>query len=155
MGTRMGLAYNKRSITLETAERMIEAAVKKAHELGIAQVVTVLDESGLLKAFRRMDGAPVIGIESARRKAYTALLGVPSHEFHRLLPRDDSAPADTISTIPGITVFGGGLPIRDGAHIIGAIGVSGGSVQNDLACAEAAIKVRSSPGRTRRMVKLV
>ena len=55
--------------------RMVEAAIARAKELGVKQNVAVVDDGGNLKAFARMDGAPLLGIEGSQRKAYTALFG--------------------------------------------------------------------------------
>src|SRR5882757_3388702 len=72
----MANVVKKHSISFELAQKMISAAVAKANELGVAENVTILDDGGNLKAFSRMDGAPIPTIEMAQNKAYTALLGV-------------------------------------------------------------------------------
>ncbi len=74
----MGAAFTKPSINRHAAMAIVDAAVNKAMELGAPQVVAVLDESGLLKAFCRMDGAALVAIETAQHKAFTALYGLPS-----------------------------------------------------------------------------
>jgi uncharacterized protein GlcG (DUF336 family) len=134
----MDKTFEKQSITAEMAQKMVEAAVAKAKELVIPQVVAVLDESGLLKAFCRMDGAPLISIEVAQNKAYTALFGMPSHELYNLI-KDDPALVAGVPSIPRIAMFGGGLPIRVGNAVVGGIGVSGGTVEQDIACAQAGL----------------
>lgn len=58
--------YEKQSVTAETAQKMVSAAVAKAQDIGVPMVVAVLDESGLLKAFCRMDGAPLVSIDVAQ-----------------------------------------------------------------------------------------
>src|SRR5438067_12924998 len=78
----MDKTFSKHSVTAELAQQLVDAAVTKAKSLGVPQIVAVLDESGHLKAFCRMDGAPLISIEVSQNKAYTALLGAPSHEFY-------------------------------------------------------------------------
>src|SRR5277367_3726886 len=77
----MANLVEKHSISHELAQKMVNAAVAKAKELGVAENVTILDDGGNLKAFSRMDGAPVPTIEMAQNKAYTALLGVSTQEF--------------------------------------------------------------------------
>jgi len=77
----MEKAYSKKTVTYELAAKMVEAAVARAKELGVAQNVAVVDEGGNLKAFGRMDGAPLLGIEGCQRKAYTALFGVGTADF--------------------------------------------------------------------------
>src|SRR5438128_11866619 len=134
----MAQTFTKQSISHETAQKMVAAAVAKAQVLGVPQVVAILDESGLLKAFCRMDGAPLISIEVAQNKAYTALLGAPSQDFFNRI-KDDPALLAGVPHIPRIVTFGGGLPIRLDGVVAGGIGVSGGSVDQDVACAQAAI----------------
>jgi uncharacterized protein GlcG (DUF336 family) len=134
----MEKTYAKRSITAELAARMVEAAAAKAKAIGVPQIVAILDESGLLKAFHRMDGAPLISIEVAQNKAYTALLGAPSQDFFNRI-KDNPALLAGVPHIPRIVTFGGGLPIKIDDVVVGGIGVSGGSVDQDIECAQAAI----------------
>src|SRR5438132_13220940 len=65
----------KHSVSSELAQKMVNAAVAKARELGVSENVAILDDGGNLKAFSRMDGAPILCIEIAQNKAYTALFG--------------------------------------------------------------------------------
>jgi len=139
----MEKTFTKRAVTAELAAKMIDAAVAKAKSLGVPQVVAVLDESGLLKAFCRMDGAPLISIEVAQNKAYTALLGAPSQDFFNRI-KDDPALLAGVPHIPRIAVFGGGLPIRIDGAVVGGIGVSGASVEQDIACAQAGLDAIAS-----------
>src|SRR5271170_6687312 len=134
----MGKSFQKGCISAESALKMIEAAVAKAHSLGVPQIVAILDESGLLKGFCRMDGAPLISIEVAQNKAYTALLGAPSQDFFNRI-KEDPALLAGVPHIPRIVTFGGGLPIKIDGAVVGAIGVSGGSVEQDIACAQAGL----------------
>ena len=76
----------KYSISAELAQKMVDEAVAKAAELGVAENVAILDDGGNLKAFRRMDGAPILCIEIAQNKAYTALFGVPHAGLFQLYP---------------------------------------------------------------------
>ena len=126
------------SITARMDQKMVAAAVAKAEELGVGQVVAVLDESGLLKAFCRMEGTPLVSIEASQNKAYTALLGMPSQDFFDSI-KDDPALVAGVPHLPRIVTFGGGLPIRSGDAVVGAIGVSGGTVEQDIACAQAGL----------------
>jgi uncharacterized protein GlcG (DUF336 family) len=70
----MADVVKKYSISHELAQKMVNAAVAKARELGVAENVAILDDGGNLKAFIRMDGAPIPTIEMAQNNAYTALL---------------------------------------------------------------------------------
>jgi uncharacterized protein GlcG (DUF336 family) len=139
----MEKTFTKRTVTAVLAAKMIEAAVAKANSLSVPQVVAILDESGLLKAFCRMDGAPLISIEVAQNKAYTALLGAPSQDFFNRI-KDDPALLAGAPHIPRIAVFGGGLPIKVDGIVVGGIGVSGASVEQDIACAQAGLDAIAS-----------
>src|SRR5271170_5924072 len=134
----MGKIFQKNCVSAESAQKMIQAAVAKANSIGVPQSVAVLDESGLLKAFCRMDGAPLISIEVAQNKAYTALLGAPSQDFFNRI-KENPALLAGVPHIPRIVTFGGGLPIRIDGVVAGGIGVSGGSVEQDVECAQAGI----------------
>src|ERR1700681_3965580 len=129
----------KYSISAELAQRMVDEAVAKAAELGVAENVAILDDGGNLKAFRRMDGAPILCIEIAQNKAYTALFGVPTQDFFDFIQGDPSLLAG-IPTLARVAPYGGGFPIQVDGEIVGAIGVSGApTVQNDVDCARAAL----------------
>jgi uncharacterized protein GlcG (DUF336 family) len=134
----MAETFTKQSVSHESAQKMAAAAVAKATALGVPQVVAVLDESGLLKAFCRMDGAALVSIEVAQNKAYTALFGMPSQDFYNFI-KDDPALLAGVPHIPRIAIFGGGLPIKVGDRVVGGIGVSGGTVEQDVACAQAGL----------------
>src|SRR5467141_3735408 len=80
----------KHSISSELAQKMVDAAVAKARELGVTENVAILDDGGNLKAFSRMDGASIPTIEIAQNKAYTALFGVSTQEFFDFIQGDPS-----------------------------------------------------------------
>jgi len=129
----------KHSISSELAQKMVNAAVRKAKELGVSENVVILDDGGNLKAFSRMDGAPILCIEMAQNKAYTALLGVSTQDFFDFIQRDPSLLAG-IPTLSRVAAWGGGFPIKVDEEIVGAIGISGApAVQNDVDCATAAL----------------
>jgi uncharacterized protein GlcG (DUF336 family) len=135
----MANVVKKHSISSELAQKMVNAAVAKARELGVSENVAILDEGGNLKAFSRMDGAPIPTIEIAQNKAYTALFGVSTQEFFDFIQSDPSLLAG-IPTLARVAAWGGGFPIKVDGEIVGAIGVSGAPVvQNDVDCARAAL----------------
>src|SRR5579862_5495804 len=135
----MANVVKKHSISYELAQKMADAAVAKAKELAVTENVAILDDGGNLKAFSRMDGAPVPTIEMAQNKAYTALLGVSTQEFFNFIQGDPSLLAG-IPTLGRMAAWGGGFPIKVDGEIVGAIGVSGAAaVQNDVDCARAAL----------------
>jgi len=135
----MANVVKKHSISSELAQKMVNEAVTKARELGVAENVTILDDGGNLKAFRRMDGAPILCIEMAQNKAYTASFGVSTQDFFDFIQRDPSLLAG-IPTLARVAAWGGGFPIKVDGEIVGAIGVSGApAVQNNVDCASAAL----------------
>ena len=75
----------KHSISSELAQKMVDEAMAKARQLGVAENVAILDDGGNLKAFGRMDGAPILCIEMAQNKAYTALFGVSTQDFFNFI----------------------------------------------------------------------
>src|SRR6266849_1535986 len=139
----MANVVKKQSISSELAQKMVNAAVAKARELGVSENVTILDDGGNLKAFSRMDGAPIPTIEMAQNKAYTALLGVSTQDFFNFIQGDPSLLAG-IPTLARVAAWGGGFPIKVNGEVVGAIGVSGApTVQNDVDCARAALALVS------------
>ena len=135
----MNSVITKQSISSELAQKMVDAAVAKARELGVSENVTILDDGGNLKAFSRMDGASIPTIEIAQKKAYTALFGVSTQELFNFIKGDPSLLAG-IPTLARVAAWGGGFPIKVNGEVVGAIGVSGApTVQNDVDCARAAL----------------
>jgi uncharacterized protein GlcG (DUF336 family) len=133
----------KHSISHELAQKMVDKAVAKARELGVGENVAILDDGGNLKAFSRMDGAPVPTIEIAQNKAYTALFGVSTQDFFNFIQGDPSLLAG-IPTLARVAAWGGGFPIKVNGEVVGAIGLSGApTVQNDVDCARAALALVS------------
>jgi uncharacterized protein GlcG (DUF336 family) len=135
----MANVVKKYGISYELAQKMVAAAVAKARELGVAENVAILDDGGNLKAFSRMDGAPIPTTEMAQNKAYTALLGVSTQDFFNFIQSDPSLLAG-IPTLARMAAWGGGFPIKVNGEVVGSIGVSGApTVQNDEDCARAAL----------------
>src|SRR3989475_8672457 len=139
----MANVVKKHSISSELAQKMVDEAVAKARTIGVSENVAVLDHGGNLKAFRRMDGAPILSIEIAQKTAYTALFSVPTQDFFDFIQRDPSLLAG-IPTLARVAAYGGGFPIKVDGEVVGAIGVSGApTVQNDVDCATAALALVS------------
>ena len=135
----MANVVKKHSISHELARKMVDEAVAKAREIGVSENVAILDDGGNLKAFIRMDGAPIPTVEMAQNKAFTALLGVSTQEFFNFIKGDPSLLAG-IPTLARVAAWGGGFPIKVNGEVVGAIGVSGApTVQNDEDCAKAAL----------------
>ncbi|MBF0528198.1 MAG: heme-binding protein [Deltaproteobacteria bacterium] len=128
------------NIKLETALEVIAAAKKKAMEIGVPMVIAVADTGGNLLALQRMDEALLVSIEIAANKAYTAVaLKMPTEELAKI--SQSGQPLFGINAVGGgkVIIFGGGIPLKKDGKIIGAIGVSGGSVEDDVKCAQAGV----------------
>lgn len=133
-------SFEKRSVSIETAWEMIKAAEQKAMELGLGISTTIVDESGVIKAFSRMDNAPPITIDASRKKAITAIgFGLPTGEPWYNHVKDDPIMLLGAQNFKDFIMFGGGLPIKDNGKIIGSIGISGGHYQQDELCCKAAL----------------
>lgn len=134
----MAKTYAKSTISYESAAAMVAAATAKAEELGCKQNVAVVDDGGNLKAFGRMDGAPLLGVEGCQRKAFTALFGVGTQDLYNAIKGDESLVVG-LSHFSRATMVGGGLPIVVDGEVIGGIGVGGGTVDEDVACSQAGL----------------
>ena len=129
----------KHSIDAEMAEKAVAAAASKAAELKLRMCIAVTDDSGDLKAFRRMDGAPKLSIQISQDKAFTAAsFSMATHSWFDFI-KDDPPLLHGITHTPRLIVFGGGFPIVIGGEVVGAIGVSGGHYTQDMECARAAL----------------
>ena len=126
-------------VSAEAVSVALEAAVAKAAELGVKINVAVADSGGNLSGFLRMPGAFVQSIDIAIDKAYTAAgFGFPTKDWMKLIGHDDGMKFG-FSARPRLVVFGGGLPLRVNGELIGGIGVSGASEEQDEVCARAAL----------------
>jgi len=131
--------FQKSSITIEAAQRLIAAAEAKSREMGLRMCIAVCDSDGTLKAFSRMDGAALLSVQIAQDKAYTAIsFGMATHEWWDFVKGDDPLLHGIIKT-DRLIVFGGGYPLKTEAGIIGGIGVSGGHYTQDMQVAEAGL----------------
>ena len=132
------------SITLEQAETAVQAAKAKASEIDTLMNIAIVDAGANLVAFARMDGAWLGSLDIAQKKARTArYFDMPTGEIGKL-----SQPGGSLFNIEhsngGLITFPGGLPIKNASgEIIGAIGVSGSSVENDHTVAQAGVDALS------------
>lgn len=132
-------AVRKDGMTLEKAKQLIARGEEKAAAIGVPMVITVADDGGNVKAQHRMDGALLAGIAISYEKAYTAIAIQSSTEeaAKSILPGQPLYGLQ--NTHPGkFCLFGGGIPVKggDGHTFIGAIGVSGGTVEQDITVAK-------------------
>ena len=131
--------FQKSSITIEAAQRLITAAEAKARDMGKPMSIAVVDSDGTLKAFHRMDGAPLLSVGISQDKAYTAISwGMATHEWFEFV-KDDPPLLHGIIKTDRLIVFGGGYPIQSQEGIIGGIGVSGAHYTDDMEVAKAGL----------------
>ena len=129
-------------LTSDEARRLIEAAHKRAGEIGIRVCVAIVDEGGLLQALQRMDGAPPLSAQIAECKANGAALtlrdGAAMAQLHQERPAF-FALVSGLTRVPAVPGLGSVL-IKRGSLVLGAVGVSGGKPEQDLDCAEAGLR---------------
>jgi len=131
-----------KQITLKTAKIMAEKALAKAEEIKVPVVVSVVDAGGNLLLTERMDDAFVTSIDIANNKAFTSwALKSGTHEISQVVLPGESLYGLNLTNDAKIIPFGGGFPILIEDQIVGAIGVSGGSVEEDMCIAKAALEI--------------
>ena len=124
-------------LTLAVTQRMVEASVARARQLGVCLSIAVVDDGGHLLAFARMDGIHVGTVDVAVAKARTAILfRKPSAAFSESLAKG----ATGLLALPGVVPFEGGIPIVVEGQLVGAIGASGASPDKDGAASAAGIE---------------
>ena len=133
----MANVVKKLSISSELAQKLVEAAVAKARKIGITENVAILDDGGNLKAFGRMM-APRSFASKSRRIRPIRLLLASTQELFNFIQGDPSLLAG-MPTLARMAAWGGGFPIKVSGEVVGAIGVCGAPVQNDVDCALAAL----------------
>lgn len=128
------------AVTLAVATAVIEAARQRAEKLGVPMNVAVVDAGANLVAFVRMDGAWLGSIEIAQNKAYTArAFDMSTKELAKISQPGDPAYGIASSTEQKIAIFPGGVPLKAGGKVVGAVGVSGGKPDQDHDVAEAGV----------------
>ena len=126
------------TLTLDGARKVLDAAIAKAQAMNAAFCIAVTDPSGEPLVTARMDGAPRLSAGIAANKAFTVtgFGGLPTASWWDMI-KDEPALVHGITHTPRLIVFGGGVGIRAGGELVGAIGVSGGSAEEDAEVAEA------------------
>ena len=134
--------FSKESISSSLCMAMIENAFAKAKELEMGIAVTIVDESGVTKAFHRMDNAPFIASDASRKKALTAVgFGMPTGDSWYGFIKDDPILMNGAGQLNDFILLGGGSPIMVNEKMVGAIGISGGHYKQDEDCVNAAMQV--------------
>jgi glc operon protein GlcG len=121
------------------SRRMVDLAVAEATATCAPVTVVVVDESGVTKEMARMDGAPLVSVQTAINKAYAATaIGMPPDDFYAAIETDGAAVVE-FCTRPGLALVAGGLPVITDGRVAGAVGVAGAmSAAEDRRIAEAA-----------------
>ena len=131
---------NEKQISLALAQDIAQAAVEQCRKDGFRVVVTVVDRAGRVKAVLRDDGTGPHSLDTSRRKAYTSLtFRTPTGEFAERVQGNPAAAA--LKDVENVIALRGGLPIKAGDEVIGAVGVGGApGGDKDEACAQAGIR---------------
>ena len=128
-----------KTLSLEEAELMLDAAQKKAQEMGVPEVLCVADSAGYPIALRRLNGGKVTSVQIAMNKAFTAAgHRKPTHHYKNALPGEEAFGIFTQHE-GRFTVFVGGFPVVVDGQVVGGVAASGGNGEQDIACCEAGI----------------
>ncbi len=128
-------------LSLDEASKLIKAAKPRAAKIGVPMCVSITDESGNLIAFERMDGAKILSVSLSADKAFSAAISKrPTHEYNQLCQPGELVFGIHTSSGGRFSTVGGGFPVFAGKSVIGGIGLSGGSAEQDMECAQAALK---------------
>ncbi|MBI1746343.1 MAG: heme-binding protein [Acidobacteria bacterium] len=127
-------------LTLEDVKVLLAAAESEARAIGVDVDIAVVDDGGQLLGFYRMDKAKITGIQIAIDKAFTAAgARKATHEYAAMASPGASAFGIHVSNGGRFMIFGGGVPIFVAGQIVGGVGISSGSSEQDRAVAEAAV----------------
>jgi len=129
-------------ITLDTAKKMLSAGKKEARKLGILCSIAIVDDNGWLVALHRMDGALIPTADIARDKAWTAaVFKMPSSTVGQFgNPSSPGSGFNTQNWNDRLTTIPGGLPVESDSEVIGAVGVCGGTPEQDVNVCKAAME---------------
>lgn len=136
---------NAKKLSLQAACQMAETAEQVANRIGVPIVFSVVDEGGNLVLLHRMEGALLASVEIAPNKAYTSVaLKMATHELVPHIQPGAALYGLQLTNHHRIVTFGGGYPLTVQGEIVGAIGVSGGTVEEDMTIATSALQVFGS-----------
>lgn len=134
----MTLSINR--LSLSDAKHLIDGARNMANEIGVSMCIAIVDESGNLIAFDRMDGGKVTSITIAQDKAFTAAAArKATHEYNAACIPGNLVFGIHTALGGRLCVVGGGLPVTVDGDVVGGIGLSSGTPQQDMQCAQAGI----------------
>ena len=131
---------NSIKLTLEGSKLLLAASERKAREIGVPMDIAVVDEGGNLLAFERMDGAKITGIDIAINKAFTSACSRRgTHEYAEVASPGKPAFGIHVSNQGRFVIFGGGLPIVINGKVVGGIGCSSGTAEQDRVVSQAGL----------------
>ena len=127
-------------LSLEDAQILIEGATEKANTLGVPMCIAIMDESGHLIAFHRMDGGKILSVQLSQDKSFTAAISRRPTSFYN----ENAVPGNLSNGIQStwdgrFSTVGGGIPVEADGVIVAGVGPSGGTPQLDIECARAAV----------------
>ena len=128
----------QQTLSYDGARAVADSAAARAQALGVPTNIAVVDLAGALLAFARLDGAPLLSGEIAQDKAYTvaAFNGVPTHAWFAMIEAEPAL-REGIVHRDRLVIFAGGVSVTVGGTLVGAVGVSGGTAEQDREIAEA------------------
>lgn len=131
---------NIKRLSITEARHLIAGAQKKAEEIGVPMCIAVVDESGNLIAFERMDGGKITSVTIAQDKAFTAAAArKATHDYNKACVPGNLAFGIHTALGGRLCVVGGGLPVLVDGEVVGGIGLSSGTPDQDMVCAQAGI----------------
>jgi uncharacterized protein GlcG (DUF336 family) len=141
----LGHKASRPTLSARASRPILEAAVAEARRGSVPVTVVTVDESGVVKEMCRMDGAPLVSVQTAVNKAYAAAaIGMPPDEFYAAIEADGAAVAE-FGTRPGLALIAGGIPVVIDGQVAGGIGVAGAMTgAEDRRIAETAVSALSS-----------
>jgi uncharacterized protein GlcG (DUF336 family) len=129
-----------RELTLEEIREMLQAANRKAKELGKPSTIAIVDFGGHLRGLERPQGGRIANVDIAIKKAWTAIAFKRPTEMVRAIMMPDAIAYGLQHTDSRICIVSGGLPIVEKGEFLGAVGASGGTIEEDIACCVEALK---------------
>lgn len=133
------MTLNQTSVSLDDAQRVIAAGRAKAEEISSPSNIAVVDAGGNLVAHARMDGAWIGSVDISINKAFTArVLDTSTEDLAANAGPGNQFYGIHVSNHGRIMIFAGGIPLQQGGQIVGAVGVSGGTGDQDKTVAQAA-----------------
>ena len=131
--------HSSQSVSLDDAQRIIQAGIAKAREIGSPSNIAVADAGGNLLAFARMEDAWLGSIDIAINKAFTSrAFDIATKQLASFAQPGEQFYGIHVSNHGRVMIFAGGLPLKAGGKVIGAVGVSGGTGEQDQQIADAA-----------------